>query len=94
MNVCGKVRRKDRKWVSSPEGNITLGTLEGARRTLWEARVELAETYPDGAQMLGEEGEEISGHYALRPEHRKRMCSIRRTANWSGGFGRVVGALM
>ena len=82
-NVCGKVRRKDRKWVSWLLKDITGSrTLEGARRALREASDELEERYPDVAQKLDEEGEEILGVYALPPEHRKRMRSTNMLERW------------
>ena len=82
-NVCGKVRVKDRKWVSSLVKEITEApTLQEARRAQARAVEELSEKYPDVARMLEEEGEEMLAVYALPAEHRERMGSTNMLERW------------
>lgn len=82
-NVCGKVRVKDRKWVSSLVKEITEApTLQEARRAQARAVEELSEKYPDVARMLEEEGEEMLAVYALPAEHRERMRSTNMLERW------------
>jgi transposase-like protein len=50
-------------------------TLKDARKQLREACEEIEQKYPDVAQMLDEEGEEMLAVYALPEKHRKRMRS-------------------
>jgi transposase-like protein len=82
-NVFGRVRRKDRQWVMDLLGEVTdASTLREARDQLVEAVEEIEEKYPDVAQMLDEEGEEMLGVYALPEEHRKRMRSTNMLERW------------
>jgi transposase-like protein len=75
-NVCGQVRRKDRDWVMELLKKVTdAPTLKDARKQLREACEEIEQKYPDVAQMLDEEGEEMLAVYALPEKHRKRMRS-------------------
>jgi transposase-like protein len=49
--------------------------LGEARQKLTEAAEDIEGKYPDLAQMLDEEGEQILGVYALPKEHRRRIRS-------------------
>jgi transposase-like protein len=82
-NACGRVRRRDREWVMELVKEVTdAGALEEARQKLTEAAEQIQEKYPDLAQMLDEEGEQILGVYALPEEHRKRMRSTNMLERW------------
>ena len=82
-NVCGHVRRGDREWVADLLKKVTdASTLPDAREQLAEAVEEIEEKYPDVAEMLDEEGEEMLGVYALPEEHRKRMRSTNMLERW------------
>ncbi len=82
-NVVGRVRLPDRKWVKSLLKQITdAPTLEAAREALKRAVEEFSSRYPQVAQMVEEEGEDILGVYALPPEHRRRMRSTNMLERW------------
>ena len=82
-NVCGKVKRKDREWVGGLLREITdAATLQRAREAQAEAAERLSQRYPQVAQMLEEEGEEMLGVFALPAEHRKRMRSTNMLERW------------
>lgn len=82
-NIVGKVRRRDRRWVISLLKHITgAPTLQEARQALSEAVEQLSENYPELAQLLDEEAEEVLAVYALPPEHRRRMRSTNMLERW------------
>jgi len=82
-NVVGKLRQKDRQWVTELLRGITNApTLSEARQALRGAVEEVSERYPQVAQMLETECEEMLGVYALPSEHRKRMRSTNMLERW------------
>jgi len=82
-NVCGKVRRKDRAWVTGLLREVTEApTLAEARGALARVVEELSERYPEVALLLEEQGEEMLAVYALPAEHRKRMRSTNMLERW------------
>ena len=75
-NVLGRVRKGDRKRVLELLRGITNAqNLELAREALGRAVEELSGGYPQVAETLEQEGEDILTVYQLPEAHRKRMRS-------------------
>lgn len=82
-NMLKRVSRKDRKWLDSLLKNITEAPeIKQARRQKDIAVEELSEKYPDVAELIDEQGEEMLAVYALPRPHRKRMRSTNMIERW------------
>jgi len=75
-NILARVRKSDRARVPEFLRDVTgAQSVEGAREALRRAAVELGGRYPQVAQMLEEESEEILAVFHLPAVHRRRMAS-------------------
>jgi transposase-like protein len=75
-NILARVRKSDRARVLELLRAATgAQSVEGAREAPRRAAVELGGPYPQAAQMLEEEGEQVLAVFHLPAMHRRRMAS-------------------
>ena len=75
-NILARVRKSDRARVLEFLRAATgAQSVAGAREVLRRAALELGGPYPQAAQMLEEEGEQILTVFHLPAVHRRRMAS-------------------